>query len=92
MLQHIAMLVLLAGASAAALAAGANAAQMYKCTDSSGKTYYTQVPPPECLGRSSEMLSKQGRVVKQIAAATPDAAASKSEETVNQRGIKQQGR
>jgi hypothetical protein len=38
--------------------------RMYKCTDAKGKTYYTQMPPPECLGRPSEELSKSGTVLK----------------------------
>lgn len=39
-------------------------ARLIKCKDSTGKTYYTQTPPPECLGKPMEELSKQGNVVK----------------------------
>jgi hypothetical protein len=44
------------------LAAAPAAAQqrLYKCIDAKGKTYYTQVPPPECLGRDTEELDKSG--------------------------------
>jgi hypothetical protein len=38
--------------------------RMYKCVDAKGKTYYTQIPPRECLGRESEELNKSGMVVK----------------------------
>jgi hypothetical protein len=38
--------------------------RMYKCIDAKGKTYYTQIPPRECLGRESEELNKSGMVVK----------------------------
>jgi Domain of unknown function (DUF4124) len=39
---------------------------MYKCKDASGRVYYTQVPPRECLGRDTEELNKSGMVVKEI--------------------------
>ena len=38
--------------------------RMYKCIDARGKTYYTQIPPRECLGRDSQELNKSGMVVK----------------------------
>jgi len=38
--------------------------KMYKCVDARGKVYYTQLPPPECTGRASDELSKQGTVIK----------------------------
>jgi chromosome segregation ATPase len=38
--------------------------RMYKCVDAKGKTYYTQVPPPECLGRETQELNKSGSVVR----------------------------
>ena len=38
--------------------------RMYKCIDARGKTYYTQVPPPECLGRETEELNKSGTVIR----------------------------
>ena len=49
-----------------ALAAAPAAAQqrMYKCVDSKGKTYYTQIPPPECLGRDTQELNKAGILKK----------------------------
>jgi len=49
-----------------ALAAAPVAAQqrMYKCVDAKGKTYYTQLPPPECLGRDTQELNKAGMLKK----------------------------
>jgi hypothetical protein len=52
----------------AALAAAPALAQqpqrMYKCVDAKGKTYYTQIPPPECLGRDTQELNKAGILKK----------------------------
>lgn len=53
----------------AAFAAAPAAAQqqpqrMYKCVDAKGKTYYTQIPPPECLGRDTQELNKAGILKK----------------------------
>jgi len=38
--------------------------RMYKCVDARGKTYYTQVPPRECLGRETTELNKSGAVIQ----------------------------
>ena len=38
--------------------------RMYKCIDARGKTYYTQVPPRECLGRETTELNKSGAVIQ----------------------------
>jgi len=38
--------------------------RMYKCTDARGHVYYTQVPPPECLGRDTQELNKSGTVIR----------------------------
>jgi len=38
--------------------------RMYKCIDARGKVYYTQVPPPECLGRETQELNKSGTVIR----------------------------
>jgi hypothetical protein len=38
--------------------------RMYKCTDAGGHVYYTQVPPPECLGRDTQELNKSGSVIR----------------------------
>jgi DNA repair exonuclease SbcCD ATPase subunit len=55
--------------------------QLYKCKDSKGKTYYTQTPPTECLGKEVEELSKQGTVVKKREAAlTPEQIAAREAE------------
>jgi len=66
-----------------ALATGPASAQsrLYKCKDSKGKTYYTQTPPAECLGKEMEELSKQGTVVKRREAAlTPEQLAAREAE------------
>lgn len=49
-----------------ALAAAPAAAQgrMYKCVDTKGKTFYTQIPPPECLGRETQEINKAGMLKK----------------------------
>jgi len=53
------------------LAAAPAAAQerMYKCVDAKGKVYYTQVPPPECLGRDTQELNKSGTLIRKNPAA-----------------------
>ena len=56
-------LILLAAAPAAAQE------RMYKCVDARGKTYYTQVPPPECLGRDTQELNKSGTLIRKNPAA-----------------------
>jgi hypothetical protein len=54
-----------------ALAAAPTSAQqrLFKCKDGKGRTYYTQTPPTECLGKEMEELSRQGTVVKKREAA-----------------------
>jgi len=68
-------------------AAPANAQQtLYKCKDSKGKTYYTQTPPAECLGKEMDELSRQGRVVnKREAAMTPEQLAAREAEEKRKR-------
>src|SRR5713226_10478343 len=49
--------------------------RMYKCVDARGKVYYTQVPPPECLGRDTPELDKSGTPMRKSqtpAALTPE--------------------
>ena len=59
------LLLMCATAPALAQQPGPQAPQrMYKCIDARGKTYYTQIPPRECLGRDSQELNKSGMVVK----------------------------
>jgi DNA repair exonuclease SbcCD ATPase subunit len=54
---------------------------MYKCKDSKGKTYYTEMPPTECLGKEMDELSKQGTVLKKREAAlTPEQLAAREAE------------
>lgn len=56
-------------------------AKTIKCKDSKGKTYYTETPPPECLGKEMEELSKQGTVVrKQEGMLTPEQMAAREAE------------
>src|SRR5712692_9782338 len=45
--------------------------RMYKCVDAKGKTYYTQVPPPECLGRDTQELNKSGTLIRKNPAVIP---------------------
>ncbi len=76
MIQRIAL-----GFALAVLANAASAAApMIKCVDAKGKTYYTQVPPPECLGRTTEELSKTGRVVRENEVLTPEQQAAREAE------------
>jgi hypothetical protein len=66
-----------------ALAAAPAFAQqgMYKCKDGKGKTYYTQTPPAECLGKEMDELSKQGTLLKKREAAlTPEQLAAREAE------------
>ena len=73
-------------ATALCIAGGAQAqGKMYKCVDSNGKVYYTQVPPRECLGRETEELSRQGSVTKRTEAAlTPEQRAAREAERKKQ--------
>ena len=54
-----------------ALAPAAAQERMYKCVDARGKVYYTQVPPPECLGRDTQELNKSGTLIRRNPAAIP---------------------
>lgn len=45
--------------------------RMYKCVDAKGRTYYTQVPPPECLGRDTQELNKSGSVIRRTPREVP---------------------
>jgi chromosome segregation ATPase len=66
-----------------ALAAAPASAQqrLYKCKDDKGKTYYTQTPPTECLGKEMDELSRQGTVLKKREAAlTPEQIAAREAE------------
>ncbi len=55
--------------TALALAPAAGQERMYKCVDARGKVYYTQVPPPECLGRDTQELNKSGTLIRKNPAA-----------------------
>jgi hypothetical protein len=61
--QTVVFLCLTALAAAPALAQQ-QPQRMYKCIDAKGKTYYTQIPPPECLGRDTQELNKAGILKK----------------------------
>src|SRR5260370_26475663 len=52
-----------------AVAPAAAQERMYKCVDAKGKTYYTQLPPPECLGRDTQELNKSGSLLRKNPAA-----------------------
>jgi hypothetical protein len=70
------LVLCLAAALAALPAASAHAQRMYKCVDPQGKVYYTQVPPRECLGQTTQELSGQGRVIKHNEVVTPEKRAA----------------
>ena len=61
--QTVVFLCLIAFAAAPA-EAQQQPQRMYKCVDARGKTYYTQIPPPECLGRDTQELNKAGILKK----------------------------
>jgi hypothetical protein len=54
-----------------ALAPAAAQERMYKCVDAKGRVYYTQVPPPECLGRDTQELNKSGTLIRRNPAVIP---------------------
>jgi hypothetical protein len=62
-LTMLSRLVLLTSLSVL-LAAPAAAQRMYKCKDAQGNTYYTEIPPAQCLGRETDVLDKSGVVVR----------------------------
>ena len=60
---------------------GAQSTQkIYRCVDAKGKTFVTQTPPPECLGKSTQELSSQGRVIKENVVLTPEQKAAQEAE------------
>lgn len=75
-------IIVVVGILLALAAAPASAQQrMYKCKDDKGKTYYTQMPPVECLGKEMDEMSRQGTVVKKREAAlTPEQIAAREAE------------
>lgn len=52
-------------AIAAITEVSAQSPKIYRCVDAKGKTYVTQTPPPECLGKTTQELSRQGTVIKE---------------------------
>src|SRR5437667_10356381 len=62
-----------------AVAPAAAQERMYKCVDARGKVYYTQVPPPECLGRDTQELNKSGMLIRKNPAALSPAQAQARE-------------
>jgi hypothetical protein len=74
--------IVVVGVLLALAAASASAQQrMFKCKDDKGRTYYTQTPPTECLGKEVDELSKQGMMVKKREAAmTPEQIAAREAE------------
>src|SRR6266481_1154820 len=70
MRNQAAVLLLLCAVVAPALAQEVPQ-RMYKCVDARGKVYYTQVPPPECLGRDTQELNKSGTLIRKNPAVIP---------------------
>ena len=64
MRSQIFMFLCLTALAAAPAAAQQAPQRMYKCVDTKGKTYYTQIPPPECLGRDTQEINKAGMLKK----------------------------
>jgi len=64
MRNHVVAFLCLTVLAAAPAAAQQAPQRMYKCVDAKGRTYYTQVPPPECLGRDTVELNKSGSVIR----------------------------
>lgn len=73
----IAMLFALASMADASAQAQA---KIFRCVDTKGKTYVTQTPPPECLGKTTQELSSQGRVVRENVVLTPEQIAAQEAE------------
>jgi len=60
---------------------GAQSTQkIYRCVDAKGKTFVTQTPPPECLGKNTQELSSQGRVIRENVVLTPEQQAAQDAE------------
>ena len=66
--------------------------KIYRCVDAKGKTYVTQTPPPECLGKSTQELSSQGRVIKENVVLTPEQQAAQAAEKKRKEEQEQQTR
>ena len=79
---HLWQLLALVGMLLALVATSTMAQQrLYRCKDDKGKTYYTQTPPSECLGKAMDELSKEGTVLrKREAALTPEQIAAREAE------------
>jgi hypothetical protein len=76
-----------------AVAPAAAQQRMYKCVDAKGKVYYTQVPPPECLGRATQELDKSGMLLRRSqtpAAPTPEQ--QKAREAEHKKKLKEERR
>jgi hypothetical protein len=75
-IMHRSSIVLL-GLTLLAAAPAIAQQRMYKCVDAKGKVYYTQIPPPQCLGRDTEVLNKSGTVIRTNKAPIPLTAEQK---------------
>ena len=64
--------------------------KIYRCVDAKGKTYVTQTPPPECLGKSTQELSSQGRVIKENVVLTPEQQAAQNAERKRKQELEKQ--
>ncbi len=77
--------ILLLCSTLLAVAPAAAQQRMYKCVDAKGKVYYTQVPPPECLGRDTQELDKSGTPMRK--SQTP-AALTPAQQKAREAGLK----
>jgi hypothetical protein len=78
--MRMGFLAALLSCSGLAFGQAAPAGRMYKCVDAKGTTYYTQTPPKECQGVTTQELSRQGRVTKQNEVLTPEQLAAREVE------------
>ena len=86
------LLVALLIALAAIADASAQSPKIYRCVDAKGKTFVTQTPPPECLGKTTQELSAQGRVVRENKVLTPEQLQTQEAEKKQKAEQEQQAR
>lgn len=81
------LLIRIAALGAAALLAGAAAAQglTYRCTAKDGKKYYSSTVPRQCIGRPVEQLNAQGMVVRRIDPEADEKARAEKEATLEKK-------
>ena len=79
MRSQAALFLVLSAALVSALGQTSPPQRMYKCVDARGNTYYTQMPPRECLGRDTQEMNKSGTVIHKTERAPTAAEAQKAD-------------